>query len=64
MDKSIVVSPTAYAIEPLFEHPEVTILKSSVEPFEQEYGGHFFLKNRAHKKMVGYPRPENRMDGS
>ena len=62
MHKTVVVSPAIDPVEPLFEHLEFTILKSSIQPLEQENGGHFFLKNRAHKKWSA-SRPEIRMDG-
>ncbi len=54
MHQSIMVRPTADAVEPCLKHAKLAIAKLRVEFFQQEYRRYFLFQHRAGKKIVSH----------
>ena len=53
MHESVVIGPTADAVEPGLEQLEFAVAKLTIESLQQEHGGNFFFEDGAGEKIVG-----------
>lgn len=53
MHQSVVIGPTADAVEPGLEPLKLRVAELAVEFLQQKHGGHFLYQYRAGKKMIG-----------